>query len=158
MANSKRDENRVPTLIGVSSADGTTPTDLEVDPATGRLLVDPGTVSVAHSKTLKTASGTVSSSGDNTLVAAVASNKIKVYAFSLTVISTTAVTCLFQSGASGTEKWRVSLQTPSGVAGGANLAVSPPSHLFETAVNTLLNLNLSAAVTVHYSVAYFEEA
>jgi hypothetical protein len=124
----------------------------------GSLTVD-GTVTTTHGKTLKSVSGTCNTNGNNTLVSAVASNKIKVFAFSLTVNSTTAVTAIFQSGAGGTELWRVTLQSPTNIATGANLAVSPPAHLFETAaVNTLLNLSLSAAVTVHYSVAYFEEA
>lgn len=39
MANEKRTENRVPTLVGVSSSDLTTPELLSVDPATNRLLV-----------------------------------------------------------------------------------------------------------------------
>ena len=39
MAEAKRDDNRIPTLIGVSSVDSTTPILIEVDPATGRLLV-----------------------------------------------------------------------------------------------------------------------
>lgn len=39
MADAKRDANRVPTLIGVSSSDGTTPTLAEIDPTTGELLV-----------------------------------------------------------------------------------------------------------------------
>lgn len=39
MANAPRDNNRVPTLIGVSSSDGTTPTTVYVDPTTHRLLV-----------------------------------------------------------------------------------------------------------------------
>jgi len=34
-----RDANRVPALYGVSSADGTTPIPIEVDPATGRILI-----------------------------------------------------------------------------------------------------------------------
>ena len=34
------DENTVPTLIGVSSVDGVTPTPVAVDPITGRVLVD----------------------------------------------------------------------------------------------------------------------
>lgn len=37
--NAKRDENSVPTLIGVSSADGTTTLRAYVDPLTHRLLV-----------------------------------------------------------------------------------------------------------------------
>lgn len=39
MSNAKIDENREKTLIGVSSADGKTPTNVEVDPTTGELLV-----------------------------------------------------------------------------------------------------------------------
>lgn len=108
-------------------------------------------------KTLVSKGGSVASSGDNTLVVA-GTNRLKVYAFSLSTISTTAVTCIFQSGASGTELWRVVLQTPASVAGGANLVVQPPAWLFATAAATLLNMNLSAAVTVHYSVSYFDEA
>ncbi len=40
--NAKRDENFVPTLLGVSSADGVTPIRVWADPATHRLLVDLG--------------------------------------------------------------------------------------------------------------------
>lgn len=40
MANAKHDQNRIPTLIGVSSSDGTTPTLVYVDPVTHRLYVD----------------------------------------------------------------------------------------------------------------------
>ena len=108
-------------------------------------------------KTLVSTGGTAGSSGNNTLIAA-GTNKLKVYAFSLSCVSTTVVTAIFQSGASGTELWRVILQTPASVSGGANLAVSPPAYLFATGAATLLNLNLSAAVTVHWSVAYYDEA
>lgn len=40
MANAVRDENRRPTLIGVSSADGTTVTRIKVNPTTHRMKVD----------------------------------------------------------------------------------------------------------------------
>ena len=40
MAVAKKDANRVPTLIGVSSADGSTPIRVKVDPDTNRLYVD----------------------------------------------------------------------------------------------------------------------
>lgn len=43
MAEAQRDDNRIPTLIGASSADGTTPVNVWVDPTTHRLLVDIGT-------------------------------------------------------------------------------------------------------------------
>jgi len=108
-------------------------------------------------KTLRSTGGSAGSSGDNTLIAAGA-DRLKVYAFSLSTVSTTALTAIFQSGATGTELWRVLLQTPASVAGGANLVVQPPAWLFATASATLLNLNLSAAVTVHWSVSYYDEA
>lgn len=40
MAQAKRDENRIPTLLAVSNADGITPVTLWADPTTHRLLVD----------------------------------------------------------------------------------------------------------------------
>ncbi len=40
MANAKRDENFVTTLLGVSSSDGITPVVVYADPTTHRLLVD----------------------------------------------------------------------------------------------------------------------
>ena len=48
MTRARRDENRVPTLIGVSSADGETPLLLEVDPSTGELLVKTSFVPVNY--------------------------------------------------------------------------------------------------------------
>lgn len=117
-----------------------------------------GEMATRHLKTIVSTGGSAASSGNNTLIAADASNLVKVFAFSLTTTSATAVTCIFQDGASGTELWRVTLQAPSSVNTGANLSVSPPAWLFATSANTLLNLNLSAAVTVHWSVAYFKEA
>ena len=39
MAEAKRDKNYVTTLMGVSSADGVTPILVQVDPVTGRVLV-----------------------------------------------------------------------------------------------------------------------
>lgn len=108
-------------------------------------------------RTLASKGGSAASSGDNTLVVA-GTNKLKVYAFSLSTTSATAVTCIFQSGASGTEIWRVVLQAATSTNTGANLAVSPPASLFATASATLLNLNLSGAQTVHWAVSYFDEA
>ena len=108
-------------------------------------------------KTLVSKGGSAASSGNNTLVAA-GTNRLKVYAFSLSTTSTTAVTCIFQSGAGGTELWRVVLQAPTSVSTGANIVVQPPAWLFATASATLLNLNLSSAQTIHWSVSYWDEA
>lgn len=40
MANAQRDQNNVPTLLGVSTADGSTPIAIYANPSTHRLLVD----------------------------------------------------------------------------------------------------------------------
>lgn len=40
MSNAKHDQNHVPTLTGVSNADGTTPVPIYADPTTHRLLID----------------------------------------------------------------------------------------------------------------------
>jgi hypothetical protein len=108
-------------------------------------------------KTLTSTGGSASASGNNTIVVA-GTNRLKVHAFSLSTTSTTAMTCIFQSGAGGTELWRAVIQAPTGASAGANLAVSPPAWLFATASATLLNLNLSSANAVHWSVSYVDEA
>lgn len=113
---------------------------------------------VGHGKTIKSSGGSVSSSGNNTLLSAVTAKKIKVFAFVLSTTSTTAVTCIFQDGAGGTELHRVILQAPTSTSTGIAHAVAIPAHLFETSVNTLLNLNLSDAQTIHWSLSYIEEA
>lgn len=107
-------------------------------------------------KTIQSAGGSASSNGNNTLVAA-GTNRLKVKAYVLTTTSTTAMTCIFQSGAGGTELWRVLLQGPGSVTVGANLSVPAPDFLFATATATLLNLNLSSANTVMWSVSYYDE-
>ncbi len=108
-------------------------------------------------KTIVSKSGSASSSGNNTIVAA-GTNKLKVFAFSLTTSSTTALTVKFQDGASGTDLWSVLLQAPTSITTGANLAVSPPAWLFNTSAATLLNLNISSANAVQWSVSYYDEA
>ena len=138
--------NTIAGQVGVAAGAGT------VDALTQRIIK-----ANRAGKTILSTGGTAGSSGNNTLIAA-GTNRLKVFAFSLSTVSTTAVTCIFQSGASGTELWRVILQTPASVAGGANLSVTPPAWLFATASATLLNLNLSAAVTVHWSCSYWDES
>lgn len=91
-----------------------------------------------------------SSSGNNTLVAAVASKKVRV--LSLWLTSNGTVNAKFQSGAGGTD-----------ISGLAYLVVNTgfvlpynPVGWFETGSNTLLNLNLSAAIAVGGSLTYVE--
>lgn len=111
----------------------------------------------SHGKTVLSTGGSAASSGNNTLISADATKRIKVKAFSLTTASTTAMTCIFQDGASGTELWRCLLQASTGTSTGANLSVSLPDFLFATTANTLLNLNISSANAIHWSVSYILE-
>lgn len=123
--------------------------------------VDTGTRRVVQAngagKAIVSKGGSAASSGNNTLVVA-GTNKLKVFAYSLSTTSTTAMTCIFQDGASGTTLWEVILQAGTSVSTGANLAVSPPAWIFNTSAATLLNLNLSSANAVLWSVSYFDEA
>lgn len=88
-------------------------------------------------------------SGDNTLVAAAgAGNKIRVH--QLYLVSAGTVTVRFESGAGGTA-----------LSGQANLVANTgfvlpysPVGWFETAANTLLNLELSGAVSVDGGLVY----
>ena len=92
------------------------------------------------------------SSGDNTLVAAVGSNKIRVVA--LFLIAAGAVNARFESGAAGTAlTGQMNLIANSGFSLPYN-----PAGWFETGVNVLLNLELSAAVSVDGSITYIEVA
>lgn len=92
------------------------------------------------------------SSGDNTVVSAVASNKIRVVAAFL--VSAGSVNVRFESGASGTAlTGQMNLVANTGFVLPYN-----PLGWFETGVNTLLNLELSAAVSVDGVVQYVEVA
>ena len=73
MAEAKRDQNRIPTLMAVSSADGTTPIALYADPTTHRLYVDfPGGGSgTVTSVSVVTANGISGSVADATTTPAI---------------------------------------------------------------------------------------
>lgn len=91
-----------------------------------------------------------SSSGNNTLVAAVSGKKLRVLAYN--IISNGSVNAKFQSGASGTDLTGLKyLTSNSGICAPFN-----PVGWFETAANTLLNLNLSGAVAVGGELVYVE--
>ena len=102
--------------------------------------------------TPKFATIAASASGNNTIVAAVTAKKIRVLAAQLTANG--SVNAKWQSGAGGTD-----------ITGLAYLVVNTgyvlpfnPAGWFETAVTTLLNLNLSAAIAVGGSITYIEVA
>lgn len=88
--------------------------------------------------------------GDNTIVAAVTSKKIRVH--QLALIASAAVTMRFESGASGTA---LTGQMQLAANGGFVLPYSPIGW-FETASNTLLNLELSGATSVDGVLGYTE--
>jgi hypothetical protein len=90
-----------------------------------------------------------STSGDNTLVAAAGSGiKIRVLAYVL--VAAGDVTARFEDGASGTAlSGQMDLTTNSGVSAPYN-----PAGYFETTANTLLNLELDAAVSVAGHITY----
>lgn len=87
-------------------------------------------------------------SGDNTLIAAVASRRIRVVA--LFMIAAGTVNVRFEDGAAGTAlTGQMNLVVNSGFSLPYN-----PAGWFETSVNTLLNLELSAAISVDGSITY----
>jgi len=92
----------------------------------------------------------VAGSGDNTIVAAVTGKIIRVYQVVLIAAGTVVTT--WQSGAGGTP-----------ITGGMTLAVNTgyappwcPAGHFQTAEGALLNLSLSAAVSVDGWLIYAE--
>jgi hypothetical protein len=104
----------------------------------------------ATALTPKFATIAASSSGNNTLIAAVASKKIRV--LSLSLMSNGTVNAKFQSGAGGTDLTGLYYTAANT---GFVLPFNPVGH-FETASNTLLNLNLSGAVAVGGQITYVE--
>lgn len=90
------------------------------------------------------------SSGDNTIVAAVTAKKIRV--LSLFLVSAGTVTTRFEAGAGGTAlTGQMSLVANTGFALPYN-----PKGWFETTSAALLNLELSAAVSVDGALSYIE--
>lgn len=125
---------------------GTTTTPIQV-------VVKDDTSSVFNgstSLTPKFAAINASASGNNTIVGAVASKKIRVLALSITGL--TAVNAKFQSGASGTDLTGL---YHLGATGGMVLPYNPVGW-FETASSALLNLNLDSAVNCGGSITYIE--
>jgi hypothetical protein len=101
--------------------------------------------------TVKYAAIAASSSGNNTIVAAVASKKIRVLAYNF--MGNGAVNAKWQSGASGTDLTGLKYIA---AAGGGICAPYNKDGWFETGSNTLLNLNLSGAVAVGGELTYIE--
>lgn len=91
-----------------------------------------------------------SSTGNNTVVAAVTGKKIRVLAVNFS--ASAAVNVKFQSGAGGTDITGLYYLA----ANGGFVLPYNPLGWFETAAASLLNLNLSGDVAVGGSVTYIE--
>lgn len=89
-------------------------------------------------------------SGDNTLIAAIASTKIRV--LQVVLIAAAAVTVRFESGAGGTA---LTGQMQLAANGGFSSGFCPAGHL-ETNAGELLNLELSGAISVDGWIVYVE--
>ena len=124
----------------------------------GNVSLSNSGVTVSIGRTLTCSTGSLAATQGT--ITFTPTNKVKVYAFSLTTTSATEVTAVFFTGtqAAGLELWRVTLMAPSGANSGANLAVAPPSFLFASRTASAVTLSLSSAVLVHYSISYFDEA
>ena len=101
---------------------------------------------------LKHAVINASASGDNTLVTAVAGQRIKVVSY--VCIAANAVNATFKSGASTSISGALTLGTNSGVSCPNNCE----SVLMQTAVGEGLVLNLSGNVLVGGHLSYIAEA
>jgi hypothetical protein len=100
--------------------------------------------------TPKFATIAASTSGNNQIVAAVTSKKIRVLAAQL--ISNGTVNAKWQSGSSGTDLTGLAYL----VANAGYVLPFNPCGWFESASGVLLNLNLSAAINVGGSILYIE--
>ena len=137
-----------------------------------------GTVTITGTVTLSSTAGTVTNSvstiaivgrtltgstgslsATNGAITLTPTNRIKIYAISLTTTSATELICILNSGgvANGLELWRATLMAPAGASAGLNLAVAPPNFLFASRSGTAVSLSLNTATLIHYSVSYFDE-
>jgi len=123
----------------------------------GSLTLSGGEIAISATPavTVKRAAISAASSGNNTLVTAVAGKKIKVLGIILVVSGDVDVR--LESGADGTALTGVISLAADG--NGFVLPVAPIGyHWVETAAAALLNLELSAAVQVSGVLVYHEEA
>jgi hypothetical protein len=141
-----------PRLKLVHGVDGTNDGDVaRTNPFPVQAYLDASTMhSGATQLTPKFVIVDAATSGDNTILAAVTSKKIRVLAAFL--VSAGTVNVRFESGAGGTAlTGQMNLIANTGFVLPFN-----PVGWFETASNTLLNLELSAAISVDGSLVYVE--
>jgi hypothetical protein len=125
-------------------------------PAGTNNIGDVDVLSLSSGKTILRAVISGATSGNNTIVAA-AGGALKIKVLSVCLVAAAAVTVRFESGADGTALTGVmSLDAKSGFV--LNAPADPSCHWFETAANTLLNMELGGAVQVSGMITYYTEA
>jgi hypothetical protein len=107
--------------------------------------------------TVKTARGTASSSGVNTVVAAVTGKKIRVLAYSMQAASANGSTVVtnFQDDSGSpvilSQTWEMAAR--EGISKALSMG---PGFYFQTTVGQALKLNLGSALSVYWEVVYVE--
>lgn len=117
--------------------------------SSGHVVID-----AKKEQTILFASIDTTTSGDNTIVAADATKKIKVLSYSFVCAGT--VNVRWKSGAGTNLSGAMPYIANTGMTTGPGTPAG--GHLLETAVNTALVLNLSAAVQVSGHLSYYLEA
>jgi hypothetical protein len=110
-------------------------------------------VDLRRGQTLQFASISASSSGDNTVVSADATRRIRVLSY--VVVSAGTVNVAWKSGAGTSLSGAMPLVANTGVA--SPIGTPSGGWLLETATNQALVLNLSAAIAVTGHLSYFLE-
>jgi hypothetical protein len=148
---------RLPAALGTNGGlksdivgDTGTASVLDTDNIAGVSLNTKSMLNGSTTLTPKFAKIAAASSGDNTLVAAVTSKKIRVLSYNF--IANGTVNAKFQSGASGTDLTGLKYC----VVNSGLVAPFNPLGWFESASGVLLNLNLSAAIAVGGELVYVE--
>lgn len=98
----------------------------------------------------------IQTAGGSTVLVSSAANvrhRVSAFAVTSTVVGFSSVAFL----SSGNERWGFLLGSGSSGITGANLAVSQPGSLFETAVNEALNFSASSTGLYSVAISYFTE-
>lgn len=134
--------------VQINFSASTAPSVITVNAGPGTFTVD-----LRRGQTIQFASIDITSLGDNTIVSADGTRKIKVLSYHL--VADAAVGVRWKSGSSTNLSGAMSFAINGGIAS----AVTSPAqgHLLETAVNQALVLNLSLGVGVRGHMSYFLE-
>lgn len=134
------------------------PNSIEISDGNGPLTVD-GTVNIGNTVTvlnnpqanLLFATGTVSSSGNNQLIAAPGAGQIKIVTLQIQNESSIETTAILNFGA--TAKWRFMAKE----RGAGFVLQLHPSYVWLVGVGNALVLNLSGANSFGYNIVYYVE-